>query len=129
MGECHECAFWKQLDDLGGQCRRYAPQPKTSESSDDEPYSQVWWPQTTFDDWCGEFQQRKPEILDSPFLVLDLGILGNKACYRMGLATVGDVTSKTADDFLTVKNFGMTSLNKVRSSLALHGLHLKGDIS
>jgi DNA-directed RNA polymerase subunit alpha len=46
---------------------------------------------------------------------------------KLGIQTVGDLINYTADQLLEVKNFGVTSLNEVRSKLAELGLKLRGD--
>jgi hypothetical protein len=47
-GNCDTCAWWQPLGDGLGQCRRYAPRPRTSIDS-------VMWPTTDETDWCAEY--------------------------------------------------------------------------
>jgi DNA-directed RNA polymerase subunit alpha len=46
---------------------------------------------------------------------------------RLGINTLGDLISRTADELLESKNFGVTSLSEVRDKLAALGLTLRGD--
>lgn len=56
MVECVDCKFYKRLNDGGGQCRRYAPRQANSE----RPWAMVW-----SNDWCGEFERKPVEIVQS----------------------------------------------------------------
>ena len=66
---CPKCAHWCPLGDgvnnVHGECRRYAPKPKrhedckcknTSDESDDGCLAV--FPVTSFDQWCGEFKEK-----------------------------------------------------------------------
>ena len=44
-----------------------------------------------------------------------------------GIATIGELVRRTAEDLMECKNFGVTSLNEVREKLAERGLKLRGD--
>jgi DNA-directed RNA polymerase subunit alpha len=46
---------------------------------------------------------------------------------RLGIATLGELVQRTADELLEAKNFGMTSLTEVRDKLVQYGLKLRGD--
>ena len=50
---CDQCAWWADLGDDTGQCRRYAPRPRTSTD-------QVVWPITEAHEYCGEFEDATP---------------------------------------------------------------------
>lgn len=51
-----------------------------------------------------------------------------RKCFRnMGVETLGDLASYSALDLLECRNFGVSSLNRVRELLAEHGLFLKGE--
>jgi len=51
---CAHCAWWAELGGDGiGQCRRYAPRPRTSTD-------QVVWPITEQYEYCGEFEDGEP---------------------------------------------------------------------
>jgi DNA-directed RNA polymerase subunit alpha len=46
---------------------------------------------------------------------------------RLGIATVGELVQKTPDELLSTRNFGVTSLNELRSRLAEMNLKLRND--
>lgn len=50
---CDRCAWWEGLGDGIGQCRRYAPRPRTS-------HADVVWPITEEHEFCGEFEDSEP---------------------------------------------------------------------
>lgn len=58
---------------------------------------------------------------------LNLSVRARKCMARLGIATLGELTSRTADELLESKNFGVTSLNEVRSKLADLALKLRND--
>jgi DNA-directed RNA polymerase subunit alpha len=58
---------------------------------------------------------------------LNLSVRARKCMNRLGINTVGDLMSRTADELLESKNFGMTSLSEVREKLGQLGLTLRGD--
>jgi hypothetical protein len=47
--KCGDCAFWAQMDKMGGNCRRRAPRPNNN--SDEIAH----WPRTDWDDGCGDW--------------------------------------------------------------------------
>lgn len=50
---CGTCCYWSELGDGIGQCRRYAPRPRTGTD-------QVVWPVTEEYEFCGEWEDSKP---------------------------------------------------------------------
>jgi DNA-directed RNA polymerase subunit alpha len=66
-------------------------------------------------------------VLGKPVSDLNLSVRARKCMNRLGLASLGDLVNRTADELLESKNFGMTSLNEVREKLAQYGLTLRGD--
>ena len=66
-------------------------------------------------------------MLDRPISDLNLSVRARKCMVRLGLTTVGELVSRTGDDLLECKNFGVTSLNEVREKLTLQSLKLRGD--
>lgn len=46
---------------------------------------------------------------------------------RLGINMLNELVSRTADELLESKNFGMTSLSEVREKLGQLGLTLRGD--
>jgi DNA-directed RNA polymerase subunit alpha len=65
--------------------------------------------------------------LNKPVSDLNLSVRARKCMNRLGLATMGELISRSADELLEAKNFGMTSLNEVREKLRQMGLNLRGD--
>lgn len=55
---CETCRFWDidVFDQAYGSCRRHAPQPSSSSSSDILPHK---WPFTNYYNWCGEYQPQR----------------------------------------------------------------------
>jgi len=66
-------------------------------------------------------------VLGKPVSDLNLSVRARKCMNRLGIASLGDLVNRTADELLESKNFGMTSLNEVREKLAQYGLTLRGD--
>jgi DNA-directed RNA polymerase subunit alpha len=46
---------------------------------------------------------------------------------RLNLNTIGELVSRTGDELMEAKNFGVTSLNEVKEKLTALGLKLRGD--
>jgi DNA-directed RNA polymerase subunit alpha len=75
-------------------------------------------------------QQLSPEeqaILSKPVTDLNLSVRARKCMNRLQIATLGELTQRTADELLEAKNFGQTSLVEVREKLTALGLKLRGD--
>jgi DNA-directed RNA polymerase subunit alpha len=66
-------------------------------------------------------------IIEAPVGDLNLSVRARKCISRLGLVTIGELLSKTADELLSVRNFGVTSLNEVRAKLTEMGLRLRND--
>jgi len=66
-------------------------------------------------------------VLNKPVGDLNLSVRARKCMNRLGVSTLGELITRTADELLEIKNFGMTSLNEVREKLAALGLKLRGD--
>lgn len=66
-------------------------------------------------------------ILNKPVTELNLSVRARKCMNRLNIETLGQLISRSQDDLLEAKNFGMTSLTEVREKLAQHGLKLRGD--
>ncbi len=70
-------------------------------------------------------EQRR--LLEMSVTDLQLSVRARKCLSRLGITTVGELISKTADELLAVRNFGVTSLSEVRTKLAELGLSLKNE--
>ena len=66
-------------------------------------------------------------LLDRPISDLNLSVRARKCMTRLGLATIGELIRKSADDLLECKNFGVTSLTEVREKLTQVSLTLRGE--
>ncbi|MGI6401930.1 MAG: DNA-directed RNA polymerase subunit alpha C-terminal domain-containing protein [Thermoguttaceae bacterium] len=69
----------------------------------------------------------KQSQLETPVEDMGLSVRAKKCMRRLGIQTLRDLISRTAETLLETKNFGVTSLKEVRDKLAERGLHLKGD--
>lgn len=65
--------------------------------------------------------------LNLPVGELNLSVRARKCMSRLGINTIGDLVSRSADELLESKNFGQTSLTEVREKLTLMSLSLRGD--
>ncbi|HUG89709.1 MAG TPA: DNA-directed RNA polymerase subunit alpha C-terminal domain-containing protein [Planctomycetaceae bacterium] len=58
---------------------------------------------------------------------LNLSVRARKCMTRLGLTTVGELVQKTPDELLGTRNFGVTSLNEIRTRLGEMNLKLRND--
>src|SRR6185436_841695 len=66
-------------------------------------------------------------LMNRPVAELNLSVRARKCMSRLGISTVGELAMRTPDELLESKNFGVTSLNEVRSKLGDLGLRLRND--
>lgn len=66
-------------------------------------------------------------MLERPVTDLNLSVRSRKCLSRLGITTIGEVVSRTPDELLSVRNFGVTSLNEIRQKLAEVDLRLRND--
>lgn len=66
-------------------------------------------------------------VLSKPVSELNLSVRARKCMNRLGITTLAELVSRSADELLEAKNFGMTSLSEVREKLTQIGLTLRGD--
>jgi hypothetical protein len=62
-----------------------------------------------------------------PIEELELGVRSYNCLKRVGIETIGDLTSKSEAELAAIPNFGKKSVEEVRETLAAHGLTLKGE--
>jgi DNA-directed RNA polymerase subunit alpha len=65
--------------------------------------------------------------LNRPVSDLNLSVRARKCMSRLGLTTIGELVQRTADELLSSRNFGVTSLNEIRGKLAEANLKLRND--
>lgn len=58
---------------------------------------------------------------------LDLSVRARKCLSRLGITTIGELVARSGDELLSVRNFGVTSLNEIREKLQLKDIKLRGD--
>ncbi|MFO7572970.1 MAG: DNA-directed RNA polymerase subunit alpha [Gaiellaceae bacterium] len=62
-----------------------------------------------------------------PIEELELGVRSYNCLKRVGIETIGDLTSKSENELVAIPNFGRKSIEEVRAALGAHGLGLKGE--
>ena len=58
---------------------------------------------------------------------LNLSARGRKGAAALGVETIGHLVNRTSEEFLELKNFGVTSLKEIREKLAERNLKLRGE--
>ncbi|MBA3272981.1 MAG: tetratricopeptide repeat protein [Chthoniobacterales bacterium] len=66
-----------------------------------------------------------PELLGKSVADLELSVRSRKALQRLNINTLADLASRTEDELLGCKNFGMTSLNEIKQQLTTMGMGLR----
>ena len=66
-------------------------------------------------------------VLSKPVSELNLSVRARKCMNRLSITTFGELVSRTSEELLEAKNFGITSLQEVKEKLTQHGLKLRGD--
>ncbi len=66
-------------------------------------------------------------ILNKQVSELNLSVRARKCMNRLGINTLGELVTRSSDELMEAKNFGVTSLNEVKEKLAEFGLKLRGD--
>ena len=56
---------------------------------------------------------------------LDLSVRSNNCLKRAGITTVMELTQKSEDEMMKVRNLGKKSLKEVKEKLAANGLHFR----
>ena len=77
-------------------------------------------------DILDQLKSTVPEtILNRPISTLELSVRARKALQLLGVATLGELASRTEAELMGVKNFGQTSLVEIKEKLAQNGLRLR----
>ncbi len=58
---------------------------------------------------------------------LNLSVRSRKCMSRLNIQTIGQLVSRTPDELLASRNFGVTSLNEIRQKLGEIGIRLRND--
>lgn len=66
-----------------------------------------------------------PELLNKSLNDFEMSVRARKCLEHLNIRTIGDLISKTEDELLGVKNFGVTSLNEIKQILDSVGLGLR----
>ena len=74
-----------------------------------------------------ELTSQEQSAINRPISELNLSVRSRKCMSRLGLTTFGELLQRTADELLSSRNFGVTSLNEIRSKLADQDLKLRND--
>ena len=74
-----------------------------------------------------ELSPQERALIEAPVTDLNLSVRSRKCLARLGIVALGDLMSRSADELMAVRNFGVTSLNEIRAKLAEHGLKLRND--
>ncbi len=88
-------------------------------SLDDKPFM----PQETED--TTRISEQDQGLLNKPIDDLQLSVRARKCLQKLNLKSIGELTSKTEAELLGCKNFGVTSLNEIKKSLADLELNLR----
>ncbi len=70
-------------------------------------------------------EDRRDRLLEMPIEELDLSVRSFNCLKRAGINTVGELTNKTDEDMMKVRNLGKKSLEEVKEKLVALGLYLK----
>jgi DNA-directed RNA polymerase subunit alpha len=73
----------------------------------------------------GEAGPEQAAALATPISDLDLSVRSSKCMVQLGVQTIGDLTAYSEQDLLRTKNFGVTSLQEIKTKLAKLGLAIK----
>lgn len=72
-------------------------------------------------------EDKKEKVLEMPIEELDLSVRSYNCLKRAGINTVQELTQKTEEDMMKVRNLGRKSLEEVQKKLAELGLSLRED--
>lgn len=75
----------------------------------------------------GHLSPQEQSLLNKPVSELNLSVRARKCMTRLNINTIGQLIQRSPDELLASRNFGVTSLNEVRSKLAELNLKLRND--
>ncbi len=65
-------------------------------------------------------------LLGRPVSELELSVRSRRCLQRLGITSIEELISRSEAELLSIKNFGLTSLNEIRRELSERGLALRG---
>ena len=74
-----------------------------------------------------DLSPQEQALMSMPVVDLNLSVRSRKCMTRLGITTVGELLTRTPDELLSAKNFGVTSLNEIRQKLSEQNLRLRND--
>ena len=74
-----------------------------------------------------ELTPQERAMIEAPVTDLNLSVRSRKCLARLGIVSLGELMSRSADELMAVRNFGVTSLNEIRAKLTEQGLKLRND--
>lgn len=74
-----------------------------------------------------ELSPQEQQLLATTVAEMNLSVRSRKCMARLGITTVGELVTRTPDELLSAKNFGVTSLNEIRAKLSELGVKLRND--
>lgn len=74
-----------------------------------------------------DLSPQEQAVMNRPISDLNLSVRSRKCMSRLGLTTIGELLQRTADELLSSRNFGVTSLNEIRLKLTEAELKLRND--
>lgn len=77
-----------------------------------------------YDEDAQRKKDRMSQVLSVPVTDFELSVRSRNCLQKMGVRTLGDLTSTTEQELLSSKNFGETSLIEIKEMMASKGLHL-----
>ncbi|MBN1511215.1 MAG: tetratricopeptide repeat protein [Phycisphaerae bacterium] len=69
--------------------------------------------------------QGDPDIVSRSVTELELSARSRKCLQRLGITTLGELSSRSEQELLSIKNFGQTSLNEIKRRLTELGMSLR----
>ena len=89
--------------------------------------NETFHPDLDFGQKIADLSPEEQELAAKPISELNLSVRSRKCMNRLGIKTFGELLPRTPDELLSSRNFGVTSLNEIRSKLAEMNLKLRND--
>lgn len=72
-----------------------------------------------------EESEENQSVMGTSVDTLDLSVRAYNCCYRAGIKTLGDLSMKTYNDMLKIRNMGRKSLQEIETKMAEYGIRFK----